>query len=167
MIGIYRLSSLILAVGLGVVLARSLGNESGGNQILIERPWSRETPKSAVTGAGYMTIKNRGDKADRLVSAESDMAQRAELHQTTNEDGIMKMRAVTDGIVVPAKGQIDLQPGSTFHIMLVDLREPLKEGARVPLLLTFERAGAIAVELAVESLRKRPETQQNHNGHGN
>lgn len=167
MIGFYRLSSLILAVGMSVVLARAEGSDGAASQILVERPWSRETPRSAVTGAGYMTIKNHGNSDDRLISARSDFAQRAELHRTTMENDVMRMRAATDGIIVPARGQIELQPGSNLHIMLVGLNEPLKEGARVPLTLMFERAGAVAVELVVESLRKRADPQQNHNGHGN
>ena len=137
-------------------------------ELAIKHPFSRATPKGAKTGAAYMTIVNVGMSADRLISAKTEISERAEIHRTTTENDIMKMRIQPGGIAISsAGGELKLQPGSEYHIMLVNLREPLQEGMRVPLVLVFEKAGTVTVELAVEALRKRTDAQSDHGAHGN
>lgn len=116
----------------------------------IGHPWARETPPSAKTGAGYLTIKNTGTDADRLIAVETAGAEKVEMHQSTVENGVAKMRPVT-AVDIPAGGDVALQPGG-YHLMLVGLKEALAEGMRIPAVLTFEKAGKIDVELAVENM---------------
>jgi copper(I)-binding protein len=116
----------------------------------IGHPWARETPVSATTGAGYMTVKNTGTEADRLVAVETSGAAKAEIHQSINENGVAKMRPVA-AIEVPAGGSVELKSGG-YHLMLIGLKEPLAEGMRVPGTLTFEKAGKIDIEFAVEPM---------------
>jgi copper(I)-binding protein len=119
--------------------------------ITIDEPWSRATPPGAKIGAGYMTIRSAA--ADRLVGASSPAAARVELHVTEKKGDVMRMRQV-EGYDLPAGGSFVLAPGGA-HLMLVDLKAPLKEGAKVPLTLRFRKAGEVKVELQVRALRAR------------
>ena len=108
--------------------------------------WARAS--TGQTGAVYMTIANKGPTDDRLVSAATRVAGQAQLHTEINDNGIMKMRPVP-GIDVKSGGQTTLGPGG-FHVMLMGLKQPLKEGATFPLTLTFEKAGKLDVSVKVE-----------------
>jgi copper(I)-binding protein len=118
--------------------------------VKIENAWARATPPGAKIGAGYMTIHNSGATADRLVGASSPAARKVEPHVTVRDGDISRMRAVP-GYDVPANGTFQLTPGGS-HLMLMDLKAPLKEGERVPLVLKFQRAGEVKVELEVRAL---------------
>jgi copper(I)-binding protein len=113
----------------------------------IEHPWARATPGGAKTAAAYLTIEG-GASPDRLLAVSTPVAGKAELHSTTNEGGVMKMHAV-GGIDVPARQPVELKPGA-YHVMLMELKHPLKEGESFPLTLTFEKAGERKVTVAVE-----------------
>jgi periplasmic copper chaperone A len=116
----------------------------------IEGAWARETPPAAKTGALYFTVVNDGAAADRLVSASTPAAGRAELHQMSMTANMMTMRAMKDGAPVPAKGRLSLAPGGS-HVMLTGLKQPLKAGASLALVLKFERAGEIKLTVPVRS----------------
>ena len=118
-------------------------------QITIDQPWARATPPGAKIAAGYLTIRNTGG-ADRLVSASSPAAEKVETHVTVKDGDVSRMREVK-GYAVPAKGKVELTPGGS-HLMLVNIKAPLKEGEKVPLVLRFEKAGEVKTELAVRSL---------------
>lgn len=128
----------------------------------IEHPWARASAGPARNSAAFMTIHNSGG-ADRLVAASGDIAARVELHTHMMEGDVMKMRQV-EAVDVPAGGMAALQPGG-FHVMLIGLHEPLKEGDRFPLTLTFEKAGEVTVEVAVEAIGSMG-GQQDGMGHG-
>jgi hypothetical protein len=130
--------------------------------LAIQAPWSRATPPAAKVGAGYLSIANRGTSADRLVAAQSPVAGRVEIHEMRMDAGIMRMRELAQGLALPPGGQVDLKPGG-YHLMLMDLRAPLREGAAVPVTLVFERAGRIDVEFQVAPAAAR---QPGHGGHG-
>ena len=117
-------------------------------QVRIEDSWARATAPGAKVGAGYMKITSGA--ADRLVGASTPAAQRVELHVTTKEGDVMRMREVK-AYDIPAKGGFELKPGGA-HLMLVDLKAPLKEGTKVPVTLRFEKAGEVKVELQVRAL---------------
>jgi copper(I)-binding protein len=116
--------------------------------VKIEDPWTRATPPGAKVAAGYMKITSGA--ADRLIGAASPAAAR----------DVMRMREVK-AYDIPAGGSFALEPGGA-HLMLVDLKAPLKEGARVPMTLRFERAGEVKTELAVRALGS---TAHGHKGH--
>lgn len=99
-----------------------------------------------LNSAIYFTIKN-AEAADRLLKVESDVAGTVELHTVTNNNGVMEMRPV-EGIDVPANGEAQLKPGG-FHVMLLDLKAPLKVGDTVHATLQFEKAGPITIEAEV------------------
>jgi uncharacterized protein YcnI/copper(I)-binding protein len=101
-------------------------------------------------GGGYVTIDNSGSADDRLVSASSPLAGTVELHEMAMVGDVMKMRRVDGGIALPAGKTTELKPGG-LHIMFMKVKEPFKEGAKVPVTLTFEKAGAVDVVLPVGS----------------
>lgn len=118
----------------------------------IETPWARATPPNARTGAAYLTLLNQGSAADRLVSASSAAAERVELHAHVNEGGVMRMKAI-DAIALAPGERVSLRPGG-LHVMLIDLKGPLRENTRIPVTLRFAAAGEVTVEIPV--LRNPP-----------
>jgi protein SCO1 len=111
--------------------------------------WSRSTAPGASVGVVYFEVTNAGP-ADTLLAIECPAAQRAEMHATDRSDGIMKMRPV-ESVDIPAGGRLSFQPGG-LHAMLIGIKEPLKEGGRLPLTLVFRRAGKLRFEAAIQGL---------------
>jgi copper(I)-binding protein len=116
--------------------------------IMVQNAWARATPGNIKTGGAYMTLVDQGSGPDRLVSVSTPVAGKAELHVMSEENGIMKMRPV-DGITVEPGKPTELKPGG-FHVMLIDLKQPLKQGDSFPMSLTFEKAGTIQVTVKIE-----------------
>lgn len=114
----------------------------------VVQPWSRAMPVASANGAAYLELDNQGKQADRLLSASTPRAARAELHGHINDNGVMRMREVKGGVEIPAGGQLRFAPGG-LHVMLMGLKSPLAAGERFPLTLKFERAGELTVEVAV------------------
>lgn len=144
-----RLFAAVLA--LWVILpawAAPAGESAPPQSIVVSGAWARATAPQAVSGGVFLTIRNTGATDDRLVTAASPAAARAELHTHVMDNGIMRMRPVEGGIPVPAGQTVELKPGG-LHVMLIGLTGPLVEGARVPLTLGFEQAGAVPVEAEV------------------
>lgn len=149
-----RRGAMALLLACATFAASSLAAEAHGfkvGSIEIEHPWSRATPPGARTGAGYLALSNSGSEDDRLVSAASPVAEKVEVHEMKIVDGVMNMKQVAGGIEIPAGGEAELAPGG-FHLMLIGIKEPFKQGAIVPVTLTFEKAGSVDVELEVGSM---------------
>jgi len=121
-------------------------------QVSVEKPWSRATPPGAKVGAGFMQLRNAG-AAERVVGASSPVAGRVEMHITVRDGDVMKMREVKS-FEIPAGGGFELKPGGA-HLMLVDLKRPLKKGEKVPLTLKLEKGGELKMELSVEEMGAR------------
>jgi copper(I)-binding protein len=121
-------------------------------QVSAEQPWTRATPPGAKVGAGFMVLKG-GGAADRVVGASSPVAGRVEMHITVREGDVMKMREVK-GFDVPANGTFELKPGGA-HLMLMDLRRPIRKGEKVPLTLRLEKGGELKFELTAQEAGAR------------
>ena len=117
-----------------LLLAGAAGAAHAGD-IALEHPWSRATPAGAPVAAGYVTLKNSGAAADKLVSATADVAGKVEVHEMAMDNGVMKMRQIP-GIEIPAGQTLALKPGS-YHVMLLDLKQQVKDGDTVPITLEF------------------------------
>lgn len=105
------------------------------------------------SGAAFMEIDNHSTTVDRLVKASSDIAERVELHtHKAGANGVMQMLEVPEGFEIPAKGKHMLARGGD-HIMFLGLRQSLKQGDTVHLVLTFEHAGEVAVDVPVDLAR--------------
>jgi hypothetical protein len=120
-----------------------------GDGATVERAWSRPTPGGASVGAVYLEIFGDEKNTDRLIGVSSPVAGRAEFHTHKEIDGVMKMRKLDSIEIAPGTSHL-LQPGGD-HIMLFDLKEPLKQGTDVELTLTFEKAGDVKVTAKVLS----------------
>jgi copper(I)-binding protein len=120
------------------------------DSLTIDHPFARATPPGARIGGAFFTIKNSGAKADKLIAVASPAAATAEIHSMAMEGNVMRMHPVV-ALDVPPGSTVALRPGG-FHLMLFDLKQPLKAGDVVPLTLTFEKAGAIVVNVEVESM---------------
>jgi copper(I)-binding protein len=142
-------TAIVAGVLWAIVSAAAVAHELKRGDLLIDHPWARATIGNVQNGAAYMTITTDGQETDRLVGVEGDVADRVELHSHTMEEGVMKMRPVEAVEIAPGRPTV-LQPGG-LHVMLIGLRAPLVEGEYFPLTLVFERAGAIEVEVEVES----------------
>ena len=116
----------------------------------IARPWARETARMARAGGAFMTIENTGSTPDRLLKAASPVATRTEVHTVIQDGDVMRMREVP-AIDLAPKAKVELKPGG-YHVMLMELKAPLKAGDRFPLTLTFEKAGTVTVDITVEKL---------------
>ena len=127
--------------------------------IEIEHPWARATADGAANGAAYMVLKNEGKTADRLVSVATPAAAKVELHAHIDDNGVMRMREV-GAIDLGADATVKLAPGG-LHVMLLGLKEPLKKGKAFPLTLTFEKAGSVTVQVAVQGAG---DTRPSHEG---
>ena len=115
----------------------------------IGHPWTRPTLPGQTTGGGYLSINNLGGTPDRLLGASTPAAAAVEVHEMSMEGDVMRMRELKALDLPPGKA-VTLAPGG-LHLMLTGLKAPLKEGARVPVKLRFERAGEIEVVFYVES----------------
>src|ERR1700756_1156031 len=116
------------------------------NQLEVSNAWARATPAKAENGAAYVTILS--PTPDRLLSASSPVAKKAELHTMEMAGMVMKMRP-SGGLDIPAGQPVALKPGGE-HIMLIGLQQPLHEGQSFTLTLNFEKAGVRTVSVAVE-----------------
>lgn len=141
-----RLKSLFIAAALAgfATLAQAEG------PITVKEPYARATIGQAKVTAAYMTIETTG-AADRLVAAASPVAGTVELHAHLHEGGVMKMRQVEAIELAPGKPAV-LETGG-YHIMMLDLKQPLKAGETIPLTLTFEKAGKLELQVPVRPLR--------------
>lgn len=127
----------------------------------IMQPKARATLPGAPVSGGYMTIKNNGDTPDRLIAASVDFAGKTEIHEMAMENDVMKMRELADGLEIPAGGEVVLKPGG-YHVMFMQLGEQLKKGEMRKAVLTFEKAGTIEVEFAVDDIAGMKKMKMNH-----
>ena len=139
--------TLLIAALLSPSLFASAHEYSAG-ELHIEHPWSREMPAVAPTAAAYFVVHNKGAEADRLLSVSTPHTGKAELHEHIHADGLMKMQQVQN-VAIPAGGAVKFAPMG-YHVMLFNLKQQAKDGERFALTLTFEKAGAVEVQVAVQ-----------------
>jgi copper(I)-binding protein len=128
----------------------ALAHEFKAGTVTVSHPWARATPKGAKVGAAYFHIEATKAGGDKLIAAKAGVSGRVELHSHVHEGGVMKMRQV-QAVDVPAGGDVTFEP-SGYHVMLMDLKAPLKEGDLLPITLVFEKAGEIKLEATVEPI---------------
>ena len=156
------LKACIMSLGLVAVATSATAHDYQHGSLTISHPWSRPTPPGTPVGVGYMTIHNGSDEPVTLVAGETPLAARVSIHETIMQDGLMKMQPLTEGLTIPAGETVSLKPHS-YHLMLEQLEQPLTEGGKVPLTLTFDGMDPVAVELHVEPLEGA--SSEDHSGH--
>jgi len=133
-----------------LVSGAALAHDYQVKSLRVSNPFARATPPGAKVAGAFMTIRNVGPDADRLISASSPAAGLVEIHEMAMDGGMMKMRALK-GIDLKPGATVELQPGG-YHVMLEDLKQPLKQGEQIPVKLTFEKAGVVEVMVHVEAM---------------
>jgi copper(I)-binding protein len=153
-----RILSLIVAAVFAAAPAFAHDN------IHIENPYARANGGIGSSGAVFMEIINHADEADRLIGAASDVAEKVELHtHKASADGVMQMMAVPEGFPVEPMMSHALARGGD-HIMMMGLKKALKDGDMIHLTLTFEHAGVVEIDVAVDNARK-PDPAAMHKMH--
>ncbi len=151
---------LILAILLLSSCTPAKGGSGSVKSIYVSGVWGRATaPMGDMqnessnadfgNGAVYMLIENKGNTPEKLVKVESDIAASVELHQTTMDGDVMKMGPV-ESIEIPANSKVELKTGS-FHVMLIGLKQELKAGEKIHLILNFETAGPLELDAEIHT----------------
>lgn len=144
-----RLQSLIAAAAI-FLAAPALAYDG----VHIDNPYARTNGSIGASGAVFFEIINDADVDDRLIAVASDVAEKVEMHtHQQSADGVMQMSAVPEGFPVAALQGHALKRGGD-HIMLMGLKQNLKDGDAIHLTLTFEHAGVVEVDVPVENARK-------------
>lgn len=125
---------------------------SANDTVKIEKVWVRPAPANG-TSAVFMVIKNAGKNPDRLVSASTDSAKIVELHDHIADGDVKRMRPV-NGIDIPAGGEVILKPGG-LHVMLFDLTRELIKNDKIHLILNFEKAGKVYLEVPIKNMKHK------------
>jgi copper(I)-binding protein len=133
------------------VLSFMVAAPSHAQEVKVTQAWSRATPGGAKIGGGYLTIENKGSTPDRLIGGSGDIAGKIEVHEMAMKNGVMTMRPLDEGLTIDPGKTVKLAPGG-YHLMLFDLKNPLKQGDKVPVTLEFEKAGKVTVSLDVQGI---------------
>ena len=147
---------------LSLVLLLSLVHFSyAEGDVVITDAWVREVPPGATVSAAYLTIENRGDMADKLMTVSSDAAENVEVHMSSvDEKGVAKMEMIKI-LELPPGEKVELKPGG-MHFMLIGLKEPLVGKENVNLILSFDKAEEINIQVPVKSMKNSGEDHHHH-----
>ena len=134
------------------VLTLAAAHDAKVGDIHIDHPYATPSLAGVTTGAAYLvSLENNGKTPDKLVQATTTVCASVEMHSmTVDTQGVMRMRQV-DGIALAPNASVKMAPGSGYHLMLVGLKRPLKDGDAFPMTLQFERAGKIEVKVVVQA----------------
>jgi len=143
------IKACLAALTLASAAAPTLADPVKVGDVTLDKAWTRATPKGADVAAGYLTIHNNGATPDKLTGGAADFGV-VEIHEMKSENGVMQMRALPNGLNIPAHTTIRLSPGG-YHVMFTHLTKPLVKGDTVKATLTFEHAGSAEVEFPVEN----------------
>ena len=143
--------ALLLTAALSLSTTGVLAQTYTVGAIKIAQPWARATPGGAKVGAGYMTITNSGTQPDRLIGGTLPQAGEVQVHEMKMANGTMEMRDVAGGLEIGAGQTVELKPGG-YHMMFMNLHDPLKQGETIKGQLRFEKAGTVDVEYHVEAV---------------
>ena len=146
----HRRRAILIA---GALLLADPSRAAPAPQVKVQNAWSRQTPPNASTGVVYMTLTASTD--DRLTAIATPAARQAQLHRSTQTNGIMRMRPVPDGLALPAGKPVAIAPDG-YHIMLEGLTSQLRPGDLIPLHLTFARSAPVDVKVTVRAFGTAP-----------
>lgn len=142
--------SVVGALATIFALTVHAGEVTRAGTLEIDTPWARASAGTSRPAAAYLTIRNAGDRSDRLLGVRTPVTGHTEVHAMVHEGGVMKMRPAGP-LEIPAGGEVRLAPGGV-HIMLMQLEAPLEEGGTLPLTLIFEAAGEVTVAAPIAAI---------------
>ena len=145
-----RIASLFFIFSLVATVVPASAQDYRAGEITISAPWSRATVGTSRPAAAYFTLHNGGNVPNELLTASTPVAGRVELHETKMVNDVMQMMAVP-ALAVGAGQTVTLSPAG-YHLMLMDLKQPLTEGGEFPLRLTFKSGNAVEITVPVQSV---------------
>lgn len=152
-------SKSFAAATAALLLSSSAWAQPAVSDLSFKDPWIRGSAPGQKNGAGYLVIENTSNQPGALISAQSDRADRIELHTIVREGNVAKMQEV-EQIDIPANGSVELKPGG-FHVMFIGLTQPFKPGENIPVQLNL--TGGQTLEVVFEV---KPATHMGGTGHG-
>lgn len=141
---------LLLALVLAATACARQDHQRFGD-LAVSLPWARATPPGAPVAGAFLTVHNRGHAPDRLLGVETRAAERVEIHEVREVDGIARMRELPEGLPLPAGATVVLKPGG-YHLMFIQPAPPFVAGDEVAATLVFERAGRLDVAFQVRDI---------------
>jgi periplasmic copper chaperone A len=143
-----------------LMLASLMLTSAWAQNISVHNAWARATVQGQKATGAFMTLTSKTDT--RLVGVSTSVAGVAEVHEMKMDNNVMQMRALPDGLALPA-GKVALQPGG-FHVMLMDLKLPLQKDTTIPLTLRFKDAKGVesSVEIKVPVSQVAPGGGKEH-----
>jgi copper(I)-binding protein len=159
--GLFAALLVVSGCLLGATSVQAHGTSVG--DLVIDHPYATPSLKGVNTAGVYFRgIKNQGDKDDRLLSATTTVAGRVAMHHMAMDGTVMRMREVP-AIALPANSNTFIRHKSgEYHMMLLDLKQPLKNGDRFDITFTFERAGKQTVNVWVQTPRDMEQDDHQH-----
>ncbi len=152
-----------LFAGLLTAGSAALAATGAAERVSVVDPYVRLAPPGAQATAAFMVLRNEADKDTALVKVENPLSKLTELHNHINDGGVMKMRPVKS-IEIKAKGEAALKPGG-YHVMMIELKAPMKEGDTVPLTLQFADGSTKRVEAKIMKATAEPAPAMDHSQH--
>lgn len=146
------------------LVALGAGATAHAGTIRVGEAWSRALPPVSPNGAAYLSLTNTGHAADELLGARTAIAARAEVHEHVMEGDLMRMREAGP-IPLPPGETVHMAPGG-LHLMLMDLKTPLREGERYTVTLEFREAPPLDVEVIVHGPGGAPARHPDAHGTG-
>jgi copper(I)-binding protein len=132
-------------------------------EIMVEDAWVRLPPPVADTAAGYMTLRNHGDKDIEITGIKTAAAEHPEFHSMEMHDGMMNMKKM-EKVIVPAHGGISFGPGGN-HLMLIGLTNSLKAGEHLMITLETSDGKSTMIHAEVRDMRSKTNTKKESHGH--
>ncbi len=156
------LKKIVLMMFVVLSSATTPAESADKSPLVISQAQARATVGKMSNSAAFLQIENQGKSEDTLLSASSPVASRVDIHSMSKEGDVMKMRAV-DRVAIKPGEKITMLPGQGYHLMLMELKTPLKIGEKIPLTLVFRHAGKLNVTMEVIDMAI---TGKQHGEHG-
>ena len=142
--------TVLLLLACVFVASNALAHSYKQGDIEIGHIWTHATAPGMTTAAIYVPLLNIGKQSDILLGASSDLAEKIEIYQSTNDNGIMK-NAEADSITLEPNKPVSFRPGG-LHFMVFGLKRQLKEGEMFPITIQFKNAGTAKVDVMVQAI---------------
>ena len=156
--------ALAKALTFALIALPATGHEFKVGEITVGHPFAHPTANMAMAGAGYLTLTNSGDTADRLIAVEAAFP-RVMLHGSVKTDGVARMIHLDNGVELLPGQTVEFAPGG-LHVMFMGLDgDPFVEGETIPATLVFENAGRLEVVFNVEPMKSGMDMNHDHAGH--
>lgn len=150
MLRTFRIAAFVgVAVSASLLSLPASSHDFSVGDIEIGHPWARLAPATAPVVGGYLTLTNAGSQPDTLIGGTTAAAERVEIHEMRIEDGVARMRPLSDGQEIGPGATVELEPGG-IHLMFVNPERAFSEGERFEVTLAFAQAGDVTVEFVVQ-----------------